>query len=76
MFAAKKRVQVQIPGFIFTVAPAEVKDEGVAAAVEAAVAAGATAVVLSDGDGRGLPSSTFWLNLRAFCRIGVHSRIV
>lgn len=51
LFAAKKRVEVRIPGFIFTVAPERVKDEGTAAAIEAAVAAGATAVVLSDEGG-------------------------
>jgi small GTP-binding protein len=51
LFAAKKRSQVRIPGFVFTVTPADAADESRAAAIEAAVAAGATAVILSDTSG-------------------------
>lgn len=55
MFATKKRVEVRIPGFIFSVTPESVMKndgEGAAAeALEAAVAAGATAVVLDDTTG-------------------------
>ena len=51
LFAAKKRSQVRIPGLVFTVTPADAADESRAAAIEAAVAAGATAVILSDTSG-------------------------
>ena len=54
LFAAKKRAEVRIPGFIFTVSPGEATaTEGNTSreAIEAAVAAGATAVVLADESG-------------------------
>ena len=51
LFAAKKRSRVRIPGFVFAVAPADAADESTAAAIEAAVAAGTTAVILSDPSG-------------------------
>ena len=42
---------MRIPGFVFAVAPADAADESTAAAIEAAVAAGTTAVILSDPSG-------------------------
>ena len=52
-FAAKSRRQVRIPGFVFAVSPAVVngEDADALAALEAAVASGATAVILADDTG-------------------------
>ena len=53
VFAAKSRRQVRIPGFVFAVSPAVVngEDADALAALEAAVASGATAVILADDTG-------------------------
>ena len=53
VFAAKSRRQVRIPGFVFAVSPAVVNgdDANALAALEAAVASGATAVILADDTG-------------------------
>ena len=66
MFAAKKRVEVRIPGFIFTVTPQSVLrdddddyDGSAMEALEAAVAAGATAVVLADESGNATTRDLF-----------------
>ena len=48
VFAAKKRSAVRIPGLLFQVAPRDVFDESKSGAIESIVAAGATAIVLSD----------------------------
>ena len=53
VFAAKSRRQVRIPGFVFAVSPSLVNgdDADALASLEAAVASGATAVILADDTG-------------------------